>query len=415
MNENARQNYDLQPMEVNSERMLNDLHKFRRFGKLGAGVARPAFSDADVEARKWLAARMATAGLTPKFDAAGNLFGLPPGAGTFLLMGSHSDSQPEGGWLDGSYGVIAALEVARAAIEAGRPAPAVVSFQDEEGRFGHLTGSRVWAGQITLAEADAFVDQQGVGFADARSVFAEVVSDDPPKPENFSYFIEAHIEQGAVLDLDGQAVAAVTDIVGMQSVTVVIAGASNHAGTTPMRLRRDVVSCFAEIASRLEQLLPDPENPESVWTIGRLDLEPNAPSIIPGRIVFDVQWRDPSEDRLETIKTTVLNEIISVCKRRKLDVKADLSPRVRPTHMDKTLVSMIADGCQEIAPGRWRKMVSGALHDAANVSVRMPTAMVFVPSIGGISHNIAENTDEADLVAGLHVLSNTAARLLRAG
>lgn len=126
---------------INSTRLLENLSTLRSFGACGNGVVRPAFSDSDIAARRWLSLRMAEAGLTPVIDPLGNVFGLPPGDGKAILLGSHSDTQPEGGWLDGAYGVIAALEVARASIEAAGPAIAVVSFQDEEGRFGPLVGS----------------------------------------------------------------------------------------------------------------------------------------------------------------------------------------------------------------------------------------------------------------------------------
>ncbi|MDP5336425.1 MAG: Zn-dependent hydrolase, partial [Paracoccaceae bacterium] len=134
-------------MQVNGERFLKDLHDLRQFGAsgVGKGVVRPAYSAADIAAREWLAERMRDAGHEPRFDAVGNLFGLAPGRS--LLMGSHSDSQPEGGWLDGALGVIMALEIARASQEAGGPAVSVANFQDEEGRFGVTTGSAIWSGQ----------------------------------------------------------------------------------------------------------------------------------------------------------------------------------------------------------------------------------------------------------------------------
>ena len=137
-------------MKIDSDRLLADLHYLRSFGKQGPGVVRPAFSEPDIAAREWLA------GLEPAFDPAGNLFGLPSCDEPCLLMGSHSDSQPEGGWLDGAYGVIAALEVSRAA--RGRVPVAVVSFQDEEGRFGALTGSNIWTGGISIEDADRLRD-----------------------------------------------------------------------------------------------------------------------------------------------------------------------------------------------------------------------------------------------------------------
>jgi len=163
-------------MQINPDRFLADLHKLRSFGAagVGKGVVRPAYSDADVAARDWLAEQMRDAGLRVEMDQMGNLFGLADGPS--LLMGSHSDSQPEGGWLDGALGVIAALEVARAAAEAGGPAISVVSFQDEEGRFGVTTGSAVWGGHLDQAAADALTDHAGVTLGDARQAVAHLVT-----------------------------------------------------------------------------------------------------------------------------------------------------------------------------------------------------------------------------------------------
>src|SRR6056297_1636168 len=176
---------------VNPERFLADLHRLREFGAagVGKGVVRPAFSAPDIAAREWLAEEMRAAGLTPQFDPVGNLFGLAEGKS--LLIGSHSDSQPEGGWLDGALGVIAGLEIARASIEAGGPAISVVSFQDEEGRFGVTTGSSIWAGVRSLGEVDALTDSGGTSFAAARGRMAEMAGDFVD-PARFSTFLEMH-------------------------------------------------------------------------------------------------------------------------------------------------------------------------------------------------------------------------------
>src|SRR6056297_558556 len=160
---------------VDPARFLADLHTLRGFGRDGPGVRRRAFTDADLAARDWLAGRMADAGLTPQFDPVGNLFGLAKGRS--WLLGSHSDTQPEGGWLDGALGVIAALEVARAAREAGGPPVSVVSFQDEEARFGALTGSSIWSGKLPLEDADQLRATDGEGFAEARAALGARAGD----------------------------------------------------------------------------------------------------------------------------------------------------------------------------------------------------------------------------------------------
>lgn len=389
---------------INSERLLDDLATLRSFGRKSTGVVRPAFSEADVEARRWLAGRMKEAGLASHVDPAGNLFGLPKDATRPFLMGSHSDSQPEGGWLDGAYGVIAALEVSRASGEAGGPPVAVVSFQDEEGRFGALTGSQLWTGSLTLEEADALVDTAGTTFAEARKAMAGDVSGGFVPPGTFSGFIEAHIEQGPVLDDSGEAIGVVDAIVGIRQVTVSYGGEQNHAGTTPMDMRRDAFQGLARFSETLNAALAPVVTPSTVWTIGHVAVEPNASSIVPGRATFTVQWRDAEADRMDQMERLIRNTVEQVASGSGL--AADLSGyfALPPVAMDAGLVGRLEASAARHAPGRWRRMRSGALHDATNVSARLPTAMLFVPSIGGVSHSFAEDTAEADLVLGAQVL-----------
>lgn len=395
---------------VDGARFLADLHALRRFGAAGVkkGVMRPAFSEADIAARRWLAARFAEVGLEPRWDAAGNLFGLAEGRS--LLIGSHTDSQPEGGWLDGAFGTVAALEIARAARDAGGPAVSVVSFQDEEGRFGGLGGSEIWTGETRLEDADQRRDAGGVTHAEARAVVAPLVGS-PVDPGRFTAFVEAHIEQGPVLDSARQAVGIVTAIVGARQVEVTLEGRQNHAGTTPMRLRQDAVQGLAEVAMRLEDRLAPIVTPDTVWTIGRIEVHPNAPSIVPGRARFSLQWRDADEARLADMEEAMRETVAEVAAARRL--KADVRPvwKRSPTRMDPDLVARLAEAAEAETPGGWRLMPSGALHDAMNVARVMPAAMLFVPSIGGISHAFDENTREADLVTGLRVLARAVASM----
>jgi N-carbamoyl-L-amino-acid hydrolase len=393
---------------VDGARFLADLHHLRSFGAsgVGKGVVRPAFSEADVAARRWLAARIAEAGLEPRWDAAGNLFGLAEGRS--LLVGSHSDSQPEGGWLDGAFGVIAGLELARAAREAGGPAISVVSFQDEEGRFGGLGGSEIWTGEVGLDEADARRDARGVSLAEARAVVAPLVGA-PVGADRFTGFVEAHIEQGPVLDTAGQSVGVVTAIVGARQIEVILEGRQNHAGTTPMHLRQDAMQGLAALAMRLPERLAPIVAPETVWTIGRVEVHPNAPSIVPGRATFSIQWRDASETRLADMEEVIRETVAEIAATRRLGAQVRPVWRRKPTRMDDRLVAALAAAAEGEAPGSWRRMTSGALHDAMNLARLMPAAMLFVPSIGGISHAFDEDTGEDDLLTGLRVLARAVA------
>ena len=397
-------------MKIDAARFLKDLHDLRAIGAagVGKGVVRPAYSAADVEAREWLAGRMRDAGLKVEVDAMGNLFGLADGPS--ILLGSHSDSQPEGGWLDGALGVIAALEVARAAGEAGGPAVSVVSFQDEEGRFGVTTGSTVWSGALDQAEADGFTDDAGVSLAEARRAMAGMVTG-PVDPAQFTGYIELHIEQGPTLDDSGEQIGVVSDIVGIRDMKVTFEGQQNHAGTTPMAVRRDAFQAVSEFNSLLNDRLRNVVTPSTVWTIGHVSLHPNASSIVPGKAVFSMQWRDGDSDRLGRMEKIIRETAEEVAKGRGMDLSFGPILGLEPVSMDARLRDALAEAAEAVAPGKWRKMPSGALHDATNVARLMPVAMLFAPSINGISHAFEEDTDEADLVAAVEVLGRAVAAL----
>lgn len=391
-------------MALNPARFLSDLHELRQFGAagVGKGVVRPAFGAADIAARKWLAAKMAEAGLTVQFDPAGNLFGLAEAPS--LLLGSHSDSQPEGGWLDGALGVIAALEVARAAREQGGPPISIVSFQDEEGRFGVTTGSAVWSGHLPLDQADGLTDHNGLSFATARASMADLAGGfiDPAR---FIGFIEMHIEQGPDLDASGQQIGVVSDIVGIRDMRIIFDGQQNHAGTTPMHLRRDGFQALSAFNTAINDRFRNVVTPRTVWTIGHVALHPNASSIVPGQALFSMQWRDASTDRLARMEVIIRDTASEIARDRGMDLSFGPLLGLEPVQMDAALRARLEQGAETVAPGRWKTMPSGALHDATNVAGLMPVAMLFVPSINGISHAFEEDTDEADLVAGLEVLA----------
>lgn len=389
---------------VNPERFLADLHALRGFGTvgIGKGVVRPGFCEADIAAREWLRDRMQAAGLQTHFDPMGSLFGLAEGRS--LLLGSHSDSQPEGGWLDGALGVVAALEVARASREAGGPPVSVVSFQDEEGRFGVTTGSTVWSGKLSLEEADRLTDRDGLTLAEARGAMAHLIHD-WVDPKRFTGFIEMHIEQGPWLDQAGEAVGVVTGIVGIRDMRITLEGQQNHAGTTPMHLRRDAFQGLAAFNALINERFRNVVTPETVWTIGHVALHPDAHSIVPGRATFSMQWRDADGDRLKRMEEIIRATAAEVAQERGLELSFGPMLGLEPVAMDARLRGALEAAAEDVVPGRWRAMQSGALHDATNVAVHMPVAMLFVPSIGGISHDFAEDTDERDLVAGLEVLA----------
>ena len=392
-------------LPVNADRFLADLHTLRSFGAagVGKGVVRPAYSDADIAAREWLVGRMGEAGLSVHVDPVGSVFGLAEGAS--LLMGSHSDSQPEGGWLDGALGVIAALEVARASVEFEGPPLSVVSFQDEEGRFGVTTGSAVWSGNLSLEKADGLTDRDGVSFAEARAVMPGRL-DGFVDPARFTGFLEMHIEQGPVLDREGEAIGVVDAIVGIRDMKITLEGEQNHAGTTPMQGRRDAFQALSRFNALIAERFANVVTPSTVWTIGHVTLHPNASSIVPGKVTFSMQWRDGDADRLGRMEAIIREAAEEVAVSGGFDLRFGPMLGLEPVEMDARLRGALEQAAETDVPGRWRKMPSGALHDATNVSKLMPVAMLFVPSIGGISHAFGEDTAEADLVTGLRVLAS---------
>ncbi|TQM91847.1 hydantoinase/carbamoylase family amidase [Roseinatronobacter monicus] len=401
-------------MQVNGERFLKDLHDLRVFGAsgVGKGVVRPAYSPADIAAREWLVGRMRDAGLDVRFDPVGNLWGLAKGRS--LLIGSHSDSQPEGGWLDGALGVVMGLELARAANEAGGPAISVVSFQDEEGRFGVTTGSAIWSGSLSLDHADTLTDSAGTSFADARAAMAHLAGEFVD-PARFSGFVECHIEQGPWLDDAGQSIGVVTDIVGIRDMRITMEGEQNHAGTTPMHLRRDAFQALSAFNTALNDRLRNVVTPQSVWTIGHVNLHPGAHSIVPGKVVFSMQWRDGDAVRLKRMEDVIRDTACEVADTMGMEVSFGEMLGLEPVAMDRHLHKAIAQAAQDLVPEGWREMQSGALHDATNVASLMPAAMMFVPSINGISHAFSEDTNEADLLCGLNVLAAAVPDLAKSG
>jgi N-carbamoyl-L-amino-acid hydrolase len=390
---------------IRPERLLEDLNRLREIGRCGRGVVRPAYSQADLVARSWLAERMRVAGLEVSVDAMGNVFGLPPGDKPCLLIGSHTDSQPEGGWLDGAYGVIAGLEIARASLEAEGPPVAVVSFQDEEGRFCPLGGSQVWSGRLTLAEAEELRDLSGVRLGDLHRLPPGFDLPREVPASRFRAFLEIHIEQGPILDRNGERIGVVENIFGICGERLRLVGEQNHAGTTPMTLRRDALQGFVHFATLLETRFRALAAPSTVWTIGYVAVHPNAVSIIPGSVDFSVQWRDADAGRLEAMTEIMRKTAAEIAESRGLALERSGFVMIPPTRCSPPLVEALANAAEALAPGRWRRMPSGALHDAANVADLMPVAMLFVPSIGGVSHSFAEDTDRADLVLGVQVLA----------
>jgi len=404
--------------EIDPDRLLADLRTLRSIGAQGKGVVRPAFSAKDMEARGWLKERYEEAGLEATIDGVGNVLGRSRGKGRALLVGSHSDTQPTGGWLDGALGVVYGLEVVRAlAADGATRALAVdaVSFQDEESRFVGCLGSRSLIGALDADMERGAVDKDGVPLADAlREAGLAGVPRLRLSRERYAGFVEAHIEQGPTLEDTRKRIGVVTSIVGLRSIRFTFRGQQNHAGTTMMKTRRDAASALYELAHRINQEFPKAAAERTVWTMGRLRVEPNATSIVPGYADLDLQFRDASEAPLDALEKIVARLVAEMNARGGVKIEAvPTRTPIPPTHMDAGLQKHIEAAAERHAPGSWQRMPSGAFHDAGIVSARLPAAMLFIPSIGGISHDFAEDSRDEDIVLGCQVLADAVASALQ--
>jgi N-carbamoyl-L-amino-acid hydrolase len=404
---------------IDADRLLRDLRRLAEFGRYRTGVHRPTYSADDVAARAWLAERMADAGLEPTIDGIGNVIGRSPGAGPRLLIGSHSESQNHAGWLDGALGVIYGLEVARAMPadpgSAGR-AIDVVSFADEEGHYGAFTGSRSFCGLLEEAEIDRLANRYDG--TPLRSALERAGYAGRPRaeiePERYKGFLEAHIEQGDYLESSGLKVGIVTSIVAIWQYRILFEGAQNHAGTTRMAVRKDAGLALVRLAAAIDQRFPEVAGERTVWTTGRITLEPGAPSIIPGRAEMLFQFRDADPDRLTLLERALAELVAAADAAGPCRCRLEAVSRSVPKLMDPHFQDALEQAAERHAPGGHMRMPSAAGHDAQILAQRVPAGMLFVPSIGGISHHWSENTADEDIVLGCQVMATAAATILAA-
>lgn len=380
----------------------------------GGGVCRLALSEEEVAARALLVRWGAEIGLVASHDAAGNLFLRLEGAAPdlpSLLVGSHIDSQPTGGKFDGAYGVIAALEACEAMVRAGRrprrPVEVVAWMNEEGARFAPgMMGSAVFAGVRRLEDVLAVEDAAG---RTVRESLSEVLAREkhlPMRPLGFPVagFIEAHIEQGTMLERAKVPVGIVTGIQGKRTFRVVVEGAESHAGTTPRRERRDALVSAVDILKALQTELWDPAD-EVRFTIGRFEVTPNAPSVVPGRVQFSIDLR---HDAAEVVRD-LGDRIAPTCERARgvcaVSVRELLydQPVAFPPTMRDLLAGAARDaGLPSLVLG------SPAGHDARYLHRVCPTGMVFVPCRDGLSHNEAESIEPGHAEAGARVVAAAA-------
>jgi N-carbamoyl-L-amino-acid hydrolase len=402
---------------VDGARVLADLHALRAIGSYKTGVHKPTFSEPHIRSLQWLAQRLPEAGLTAEIDGIGNVLGVSGKPGPKLLAGSHLESQNYAGWLDGPLGVVYALEAARVINSDPNAGGSVevAAWCDEEGHFGSFLGSRSYVGGVTEADIDAARDRNsGKSMRDAlaEAGLAGRARATCQRERHIGY-LEAHIEQGDRLEGSGLKIGVVNSIVGIWQYRIIFTGEQNHAGTTRMAVRRDAGLALAKFCVEIDERFPAHCGPRTVWTTGRITLDPGAPSIIPGAAEMLFQIRDDHSAVIARLEELLQNMAADVGARGRCTVALERIRTGAPALMDASIQSAIETASLAVAGGKSVRMPSGAGHDAQVLATVMPSGMLFVPSIGGISHHWTENTEDADIVTGVEVFVDACRRLLK--
>jgi N-carbamoyl-L-amino-acid hydrolase len=375
------------------------------------GVNRQALTPEDAEARLRLLAWTARRDFSASIDAIGNLFirraGSDPTASP-VLSGSHLDTQPTGGNFDGIYGVLAAFEVLEAAADAGvatnRPLEAVVWTNEEGARFQPTTmGSAVFAGALPLEVALATTDAAGISVAQALTETLQRLA--VPQQRAFRFpiaaYLEAHIEQGPILEATHHTLGIVSGIQGLRWFRVEVTGEEAHAGTTPRRIRKDALVAAVRMLTALQELMNDSADTVR-FTVGRFEVTPNSPNTVPGRVLFTIDLRHPAAEVLAHLG----DQVALVCRAQAQGCSVAVTETLYspPVEFDPAIRTLLRNAASRQTLAHM-DMVSGATHDAKYMADLCPSGMLFVPCQGGISHNEAEFATPSDLVAGTRILA----------
>lgn len=400
------------PTGVDLERLKHDILELGQIGRNpeDRGIYRMAFTEADMAAKKWLQDRLDDFDIENKMDGAGNVIGV---VGSDLeepsvIVGSHTDTVPKAGMLDGALGVLCGLECLRRLKEEGvelkRPVE-MISFSDEEGRFGGMLGSEAFCGMISPESLHA-TDLDGVILRDEmeRRGMNPIGALDARRPSSsIEAYYELHIEQGPVLDTAKESVGIVENITGLFKWLVRFLGEANHAGTTPMDMRHDAFGGLAEFANELPRILEENGSEVSRATIGKAQILPGAPNTVPGEVEFSLDVRDTNPEILYELRHALRKALSAIARRRGLMMEFEEQSQIRPVQCSDLLVDRMEAQARKLDLS-YRRMPSGAAHDAQIVAQIAPIVMIFVPSRDGQSHTPAEWTDWTDIEAGANLL-----------
>ena len=399
---------------VDADRLRRDFDELATIGGTAdGGVRRTTFSDSHLAARAWFLERATVAGLEARVDAAGNHSAVLPAASAAartLLVGSHLDSVPTGGRYDGALGVVAALEALRAVKDAGLELPAsleAIDFTDEEGSLVGLLGSRALAGTLTPGILRApRGGRDGLASGLARAGLTEHgLAHARREPATLAGYLELHIEQGPVLERERIDIGVVTAIAGSRSFRLSFDGERRHAGTTPMGARKDAALGAARLVVAVEQTVVR-DFPGCVATVGDIAIEPGAFNVVPGRAQLALEFRSPDLRRLEALEAALLAAAAREASAAGLTLGVEPVGRWEPTELDRSVRGAIAEAAHAVGVSTL-ELVSGAGHDAQALAAVTPSGMIFVRSVGGVSHDPAEHTHWQDCVNGANVLLAT--------
>lgn len=409
----------LQQLRINSQRLRDDITALSLIGRDSEmGIYRMAFSEGDQLGREWFKQKVEEAGLAFYQDGAANLFARIgfDGKTPSVMSGSHLDTVPGAGHLDGALGVVCALEALRVINEQKlnlRYPLEAVAFSDEEGRFGGLFGSQSIAGLVTPEYLHHALDLDGISLQQAMAEYGLDVRQSlhaARPPGSIHAYVELHIEQGPVLDRKGVAIGVVDAITGLFKWEISLTGLANHAGTTPMDMRNDAFQGVAEFSMQIDRVLEEFGSLHSTATIGRIELKPGAANVVPGEAVFSLDVRDTDKATLDQLADAFNRTLSAIARRRGLMFKFSVLSEIEPVQCDAEVIHAIEQSIDHLSIEA-EHLRSGAAHDAQIVAGIAPAGMIFVPSKEGRSHSAAEWTAWEDIEAGANTLLQTLVRL----
>jgi len=397
-------------MRIDLQRLKQDLTALGSIGRTAeGGVSRPSWSEADLQARRWLLDRITAAGLKPRVDAAGNIFGRWQSGGPVILAGSHLDSVPNGGMFDGALGVLAGLECLRRIKEEGirlRHPVELVAFTDEEGAFGGFFGSYAFTGALKADDIPNLKDSRGTRIVDAMTTCGMEALQAPTAqrdPTEIRAYVELHIEQGPVLEAQRASIGVVEAIVGIRRLGITFRGRADHAGTTSMTDRRDALLGATDLVQQGRELVLTEGTPASRLTVGVMQVQPGAANIVPSEVYLTYELREVSGDMLRSLADRSSALIAKVAAAWGLTVSVVTILDIEPVPMAEDVQARIATAAEELGLKHMR-LPAMAGHDAQVVGRVAKAGMIFVPSKDGRSHSPAEWTSDDDIERGANVL-----------